>query len=133
MLKLAAAVLALATPAMVQATTLTVENRSGRQVSLTITKAPVDYDVLDPTLRPGATFAAFKPGGKVLMPHDDADRATFEITYVDQRGAGCRFGVMPIRHSTTWTKIKPMAAPIGDGRCEARTGSTIGDFVFVVR
>lgn len=133
MLKLLAATALVSTPALAQATTITVENRSFRPVTMNARQAPPGYEALHATIAPGAMSDAWKEGGKVLMPHDQAASATVRLDYVDANGAGCRFSVAPVRHSAAWAKVRPVAEPIGGGACEARTGSTIGDFVFIVR
>lgn len=127
-------ILLLAAPAAASATTVTVHNRSAAPVRLAVDKSPNGYEeYLRPVMGPGLISSVRKPNGKVLMPHAQADQASFVIRYVDEQGSGCRFSVLPVRHSGAYTRALPVAEPIGDGRCEATTGSTIGDFVFMVR
>jgi hypothetical protein len=132
MRSLAALFLAAATPAT--ATTVTVANLSDRSHRLEVVRPPTDLDAeLRDVVRPGAMATARKAGGKVLAAIDEADRAAFSMRYLDERGHGCHFGVIPVRHTSFMARLVPQASPVGAGRCEARTGSTIGDFVFVVR
>lgn len=124
----------LAAPSAGSATTVTVHNRSSASVALAVDDAPGGYEQhLRAVMEPGLISSVRKPGGKVLMPHDQADQPRFVIRYVDATGSGCRFSVTSVRHSGAYARAVPVAEPIGSGRCEARTGSTIGDFVFVVR
>ncbi|PAX07023.1 hypothetical protein [Sphingomonas lenta] len=125
---------ALAPSAPAWATTVTVHNRSQQPLRLAVDKPLSGYEQpLSASVEPGFLALTRKPNGKVLMPHAEADGAAFSVRYVDERGAGCRFSVTPVRHSGAYARAVPVAEPIGDGRCEAATGSTIGDFVFTVR
>lgn len=115
-------------------TTVTVSNLSGASLRLHVEQPLAGYERnLDETVPPGDTALASKPGGKVLATKADARRSAFAISYLDDKGSGCRFSASPVRHTTEMALIVPAAEPVGDRRCEARTGSTIGDFVFVVR
>lgn len=133
MFKLLAATALLFAPALAQATTITVENRSARAISAGAPVMPTGYEDLHAVIAPGTTSSAWKDGGKVLVPHDHAPAAAAALAYVDASGSGCRFSVEATRHSSAYAILRPVAEPIGAGRCEARTGSTIGDFVFVMR
>lgn len=116
------------------ATTVTVHNRSQQPMRLAVDKPLSGYEEpLSASVEPGFVALTYKPGGKVLMPHAEAEGAAFSVRYVDESGAGCRFSVTPVRHSSAYARAVPVAEPIGDARCEAATGSTIGDFVFTVR
>lgn len=126
--------LLLTAPSTAWATTVTVHNRSSLPVTLAVDKSPSGYeDHLRPVMEPGLISSVHKPGGKVLMPHAQADEASFAIRYLDQSGSGCRFSVTSVRHSGAYARALPVAEPIAGGRCEASTGRTIGDFVFTVR
>lgn len=128
------AIMALLAPASAGATTIRIENRSARPVGLSTIKAPGGYDMnLRSRIEPGGGLLLRNPAGKVLMPHDAVDAAVFIFAYVDLKGNGCRFSLFPYRYNSSFSKLKPLAEPINDGVCAARTGATIGDFEFTVR
>jgi hypothetical protein len=119
---------------MSEATTVLIENSSDRTVTLRESQIPDHYERLSrTTLVPQASDRAVSFTGKLLVPHDRSAAEAVRLHYVDARGEGCIFTVAPIDHSTSWKLLKPRAEAIGAAVCEARTGSTSGDFVYVIR
>lgn len=115
-------------------TTVTVRNLSGTQLRLAVKKPLSGYErELVAIMPPGDVASARKSGGKVLAPHHQADQSEFTISDLDETGAGCRFSVAPVRHTAEMLRVVPRAETIGRRTYDAGTGSTIGDFVFVVR
>lgn len=125
---------ALMSTAPLHATTVTVHNRSGEPVRLSVNRSPSGYEAhLRPVMEPGVISSVRRPNTKVLMPHESLPQAVFEISYLDGNGRGCRFFAAPERHSAAFARVRPAAEPVRGGRCEAGVGSTVGDFVFTVR
>ncbi|KTF68125.1 hypothetical protein ATB93_15215 [Sphingomonas sp. WG] len=114
------------------ATTIRVENHSAATLSLSAHDATGGLQrQLRGTLLPHASTFVRRPGGKVLALRREADKHLFDIVVTSEDGRGCRFRTVAEQHSEEWVLIIPVAHPIGTGRCEARTGRTIGDFVFI--
>lgn len=132
MLKLLLLSIALGVPGFASATTIRVENRSNANLKLTVKHAPGDVlHNLARTLSPhGITFVR-RPGVKVLTPTDEAKADLIDIIVIDRNGRGCHFRTIAEPHSDALVLIVPVATSIGLAHCEARTGRTIGDFVFV--
>lgn len=129
-----AATLALLSAAPLAATTVTVHNRSGEPLRLSVDRSPSGYERrLVPVAEPGGVAFVRRPSTRALVPHPSVPRTLFEISYLDDRGRGCRFLAAPERHSAALARVRPVARPVRGGRCEAGFGSTIGDFVFTVR
>ena len=117
-----------------EATTIQVENNSGRPMRLSAAQLPAHYAPLSRTpLMPQATDRVASVTGKLLVPHDRSAEEAVRLHYLDAEGRGCIFTVAPTPHSASWRKLKPRAQAVGGAVCEARTGRTIGDFVYVIR
>jgi hypothetical protein len=115
-------------------TTIAVENRSDRAMRLIHKRLPAHYpDAIPTRLAPGMSDRIGSVVGKIMLPHEHAAAEVIEVHYVDGAGNGCHFATRVVRHTDRWAKLKPSAVTIGDAECEARTGSTSGDFVYVVR
>ncbi|WP_010544100.1 hypothetical protein [Sphingomonas elodea] len=124
--------IALCAPGLASATTVRVENRSDITLKLHVEHARADIKRhLRPTLSPHTSTFVRQVGGKVLAPRDEANGHLVDIVVTDATGRGCRFRTVAERHSDAMVLIVPVAAPVGAGHCEARTGRTIGDFVFI--
>jgi hypothetical protein len=125
----------LAAPASAQAnTTIAIENHSTEPLVLKVDRSPKGHEAtLAGVLAPGRMTAAVKPAAKVLSMHHEAEDHLFDLRYIDETGDGCRFRAVREPHSPAFVRIVPIADPIGNGRCEARTGPTQGDFVFLAR
>jgi hypothetical protein len=127
----AALLIGTASPA---ATSVRVENRTFSSLNLKVDAWPERQSAkLAPVVRGQGGTVAFKPGAKVLAEPSEAHRHLISLAYLDQAGEGCRFRTVPVRHTPALVRIVPEAEAIGSFRCEASTGSTIGDFVFTVR
>ena len=114
--------------------TIVVENDSPRVMTLKGADMPEHYDALPKApLAPTASIRLASGKGKILVSHELSGAEAVRFHYADDTGNGCVFHVAATDHSASWKKLKPRAEPIGDGVCEARTGRTIGDFVYVVR
>lgn len=128
------ALLLTAPSAAAASTTIAVENHSRGTLVLELERSPKGHEAqLAGVLPPGRATAAVKPASKVLSPSAEAEDHVFELRYVDEAGDGCRFRAIVEPHSPAFARIVPVADPIGRGRCEASTGSTRGDFVFLAR
>lgn len=121
----------LLTPA--PAKTVVIENRTERPVHLRENRMPGHF-VNAPTARiaPGSAEWLGSPLGKIMVPVSEADQHRLELSYVDEQGNGCRFVAAIETHSNAWVRLRPAASAIGTARCEARTGRTVGDFVYVI-
>jgi hypothetical protein len=116
------------------ATTISVENSSPRAFVLKTAEIPSHYEPLSiAALKPMASVRSVSRRGKIFVPHADSVAETVRLHFADERGNGCIFHVAATDHSASWKKMKPRAERLGDAVCEARTGRTIGDFVYVVR
>jgi hypothetical protein len=117
-----------------EATTILIENRSARSVQLSEARLPAHYAPLSRApLVPQATDRVASTEGKLFVPHDQSGEEAVSLRYVDSEGRGCIFVVDPTPHSASWRKLKPRAHALRDAVCEAWTGRTIGDFVYVIR
>ena len=116
------------------AMSIAVENESGRAVKLAGMEVPTHYsDAPRTVLGPGSGDRIVTARGRIILPHDQAGADLVTLRYHDGEGNGCIFTTKVVRHTSAWSKLKPAATPIGSGQCDARTGRTIGDFVYVVR
>ncbi len=132
MIKLLLLSIALCAPGLAGATTIRVENRSSTKLKLTVKHAPGDViHTLPPTLSPHAIALVRRPGVKVLTPTNEAAADLIDIVVTDRNGRGCHFRTIAEPHSDALVLIVPVATAIGSSHCEARTGRTIGDFVFI--
>ena len=115
-------------------TTISVENNSLRQVSLRESKIPGHYGP-DPLkgIGPRGFDRLASRTGKILVPPGQGSAEAVRLVYADAAGNGCIFHLAPTGHSASWTKLQPAAEPMGDAHCEARTGRTTGDYIYVVR
>ena len=122
----------LVTPAGAAArTTIAIENHSRDTLVLQVDQSPKGHEAnLAGVLPPGRATAAVKPSAKVLSTTAEAEDHLFDLRYVDEAGDGCRFRAIVEPHSVAFARIVPAADSIGEGRCQARTGATQGDFVF---
>lgn len=117
-----------------EATTILVENHSPRAVQLSDAQMPAHYAPLSrKPLMPQTTDRAASIRGKLFVPHDRGSEEAVTLQYLDAQGQGCIFMVAPTPHSASWQKLKPRAQSVGAAVCEARTGRTVGDFVYVIR
>jgi hypothetical protein len=117
-----------------EAMTILVENSSTRPISLKAAKLPDHYAPLSRApLMPQTTDRVASREGKLFVPHDRSEQEAVHLHYTDAKGRGCIFLVAPTPHSASWQKLKPRAQAVGGATCEARTGRTIGDFVYVIR
>ena len=115
-------------------TTVAIENRSDQRVELASRQVPDHYmDSPRASLPAGAVDWIGSASGKIILPHDEADASVVTLRYMDRQGNGCAFTTTAVRHTNSWSKLKPSATPIGRGKCEASMGRTIGDFVYVIR
>ena len=115
-------------------TTISVENNSHRKVILREAKIPGHYDP-DPhkDIGPRGFDRLASRSGKILVPPGQGSAEAVRLVYADTVGNGCIFHLAPIEHSASWTELRPAAEPMGDAQCEARTGRTRGDYIYVVR
>lgn len=128
------ALLLVAPASALASTTIAIENRSRGTLILAVDKSPKGHEAgLAGTLPPGRATAAVKPSAKILSPRSEVDEHLFDLRYVTEAGDGCRFRTVVESHSAAFAQIVPVADPIGRGRCEATTGATRGDFVFLAR
>jgi hypothetical protein len=128
------ALLLVAPSAAAANTTIAIENHSRGTLTLALERSPKGHEAkLAGTLPPGRATAAVKPAAKILSPQAEAEDHVFDLRYVDEAGDGCRFRAVVERHSPAFARIVPVADAIGRGRCEASTGATRGDFVFLAR
>lgn len=118
-----------------ESNTILVENASGAQMTLIEASLPQHYEPLVPatTVAPAETVRSMSRTAKILVPHSASAEEAVRLHFTDARGNGCVFEVAPTPHSPTWQKMRPRARALGTATCEARTGRTIGDFVYVVR
>ncbi|UUL84055.1 hypothetical protein [Sphingomonas qomolangmaensis] len=114
--------------------TIVIENSSARALTLIAAEIPSHYAPLPQTpLLPTASIRTASRRGKIFVPHDHSKTEAVRIHYADDIGNGCVFHVATADHSASWKKLKPRAERRGNAVCEARTGRTITDFVYVVR
>lgn len=114
--------------------TIVVENSSPHAMTLKATEMPSHYEPLPSTaLLPTASVRSASRRGKILVPHAQGKAEAVRLHYADSAGNGCIFHVAATDHSASWKKLKPRAERVGTAVCEARTGRTIADFVYVVR
>lgn len=114
--------------------TIVIENSSPRPLTLVTAQLPSHYAPLPAApLLPTASIRTISRSGKIFVPHDHSKTEAVRIHYADDSGNGCVFHVAPTDHSASWKKLKPRAERLGAALCEARTGRTIADFVYVVR
>lgn len=126
--------LLVAPSAALASTTIAIENHSRGTLTLEVERSPKGHEAqLAGTLPPGRATAAVKPAAKVLSTRAEAEDHVFDLRYVDEAGDGCRFRTVVEGHSSAFARIVPVADAIGRGRCEAGTGATLGDFVFLAR
>ncbi|WP_245653719.1 hypothetical protein [Sphingomonas pituitosa] len=124
--------MAMAVPGLASATTIRVENRSNANLKVSVKHAPGDVlQALPPTLSPHAIAFVRRPNVKVLTPTEEAKADLIDIIVTDRNGRGCHFRTIAEPHSDALVLIVPVATAIGSAHCEARTGRTIGDFVFL--
>jgi hypothetical protein len=115
-------------------TTVAVENHSRQPVELTERQIPAHYAATPrSSIAAGGSDRIASTDGKIIMPNAEVAREAVSLRYLDARGNGCLFSTRIVQYTPAWSKLKPQAVPINGGKCKARTGRTIGDFVYVIR
>ncbi|WP_033919990.1 hypothetical protein [Sphingomonas sp. 37zxx] len=116
------------------AMSIVVENKTGRTFALSVIDLPGHYEpTKEADVVPASSVRIASRKGKILIPHPEIEAEAVHLHFADSMGNGCVFRVGAADHSSTWKLLKPNAQSMGDAVCEARTGRTIGHFIYVAR